>query len=164
MRSSRSGCKFGSFSFRLKMKWQITAIGKPSLRYAKDGMAEYQKRLRRYTKVSFNFESKDAGSKKNSERLLELSEGSMRLVLDERGDMWTTTDLVKRVEKWQVNGVKRVSLLIGGADGHTDELRRSADHVIALSGFTFQHELALVVLLEQIYRIHTVICGEPYHR
>jgi len=164
LRSSRSGCKFGSFSFRLKMKWQIAAIGKPSLRYAKDGVAEYQKRLRRYAQISLDFDSKDAGSEKNSERLLELSEGSVRLVLDERGESWTTADLVKRVEKWQLDGVKRVSLLIGGADGHTEKLRRSADHVIALSGFTLQHELALVVLLEQIYRIHTVMRGEPYHR
>jgi 23S rRNA (pseudouridine1915-N3)-methyltransferase len=63
-----------------------------------------------------------------------------------------------------MNAVKKVAILIGGADGHTPELRRSADHVIALSGFTLQHELALVVLLEQIYRVHTVLRREPYHR
>ena len=146
------------------MKWQIAAIGKPSLRYAKDGVAEYQKRLRRYARVSLDFDSKDAGKEGNSQRLLELSEGSVRLVLDERGEKWTTTERVKHVERWQMDGVKRVSLLIGGADGHTEELRRSADHVIALSGLTLQHELALVVLLEQIYRVHTVMRGEPYHR
>jgi 23S rRNA (pseudouridine1915-N3)-methyltransferase len=60
--------------------------------------------------------------------------------------------------------VKRVALLIGGADGHSPVLRGAADHVLSLSAFTLQHELALVVLLEQIYRVHTLLKGEPYHR
>jgi 23S rRNA (pseudouridine1915-N3)-methyltransferase len=146
------------------MKWQILAIGKPSLRYAKAGVEEYQKRLTRYTALELQTDWKDAGQVKNSETLLAASEGAVRIVLDERGETWTTADLVSRVEGWQMNAVKRVAILIGGADGHTPELRRSADHVIALSGFTLQHELALVVLLEQIYRVHTVLRGEPYHR
>ncbi len=146
------------------MKWQIAAIGKPSLRYAKDGVEEYLKRLRRYASVSLDFDSKDQGSVKNSERLLDLSKGAVRVVLDERGEKWNTADLVTKVEKWQLEGVKRISFLVGGADGHTEELRKAGDHVIALSGFTMQHELALVVLLEQIYRVHTIMRGEPYHR
>jgi 23S rRNA (pseudouridine1915-N3)-methyltransferase len=146
------------------MKWQILAIGKPSLRYAKAGVEEYQKRLTRYTTLELQTDWKDAGQVKNSETLLAASEGAVRIVLDERGETWTTADLVSRVEGWQMNAVKKVAILIGGADGHTPELRRSADHVIALSGFTLQHELALVVLLEQIYRVHTVLRGEPYHR
>ncbi|NLT70302.1 MAG: 23S rRNA (pseudouridine(1915)-N(3))-methyltransferase RlmH [Verrucomicrobiaceae bacterium] len=146
------------------MKWQILAIGKPSLAYAKAGVAEYRKRLGRYVGVELRTDWKDTGPEKNSEALFAASEGSVRLVLDERGESWTTADLISRVEGWQMDGVKRVAILIGGADGHTEELRRSADHVIALSGFTLQHELALVVLLEQIYRVHTVLRGEPYHR
>ena len=146
------------------MKWQILAIGKPSLRYAKAGVEEYQKRLTRYTTLELQTDWKDAGQVKNSETLLAASEGAVRIVLDERGETWTTADLVSRVEGWQMNAVKKVAILIGGADGHTPELRRSADHVIALSGFTLQHELALVVMLEQIYRVHTVLRGEPYHR
>lgn len=146
------------------MKWQILAIGKPSLRYARAGVEEYRKRLSRYTTLELRTDWKDAGQGKNSEILLAASEGAVRLALDERGEGWTTADLVHRVEDWQMNGVKRVAILIGGADGHTEELRQNADHVIALSGFTLQHELALVVLLEQIYRVHTVLRGEPYHR
>ncbi|MEM7348468.1 MAG: 23S rRNA (pseudouridine(1915)-N(3))-methyltransferase RlmH, partial [Chloroflexota bacterium] len=69
-----------------------------------------------------------------------------------------------KVEHWQLNAVKSVRLFIGGADGHDDEIRQQADLLLGLSGFTLQHELALVVLLEQIYRAHTVLRGEPYHR
>lgn len=146
------------------MKWQILAIGKPSLAYAKAGVEEYRKRLSRYATVELLTDWKDAGSAKNSEVLLAASEGAIRLVLDERGETWTTAALAERVRGWQNGGVKRVALLIGGADGHSPALREAADHVLSLSSFTLQHELALVVLLEQIYRVHTVLKGEPYHR
>lgn len=146
------------------MKWQIAIVGKPSLSYAKAGVAEYEKRLKRYGNVSIDLIPRDSGQEKNGRQLLQMSEGSLRLVLDERGKTWTTSDLAGRVEDWQMEGVKRVSLLIGGADGHSDATRKAADHVVSLSGFTMQHELALLVLMEQIYRVHTILRGEPYHR
>lgn len=146
------------------MKWQILAIGKPSLAYAKAGVEEYWKRLSRYATVELLTDWKDSGSAKNSEVLLAASEGAIRLALDERGEAWTTGAFAERVRGWQNGGVKRVALLIGGADGHSPVLREAADHVLSLSAFTLQHELALVVLLEQIYRVHTVLKGEPYHR
>jgi len=63
-----------------------------------------------------------------------------------------------------MRGVKRMSFLIGASDGHTEELRQQADFVWALSSLTMQHELALLVLTEQLYRIETMKKGEPYHR
>ncbi len=146
------------------MKWQIAVIGKPSLKFARSGVDEYLKRLRRYSSVELLDGAKESGAEKNSETLLRATDGAVRIVLDERGDHWTTSDLVKRVEDWQMNGTKKVAVLIGGADGHTPELRAEADHVVALSGFTLQHEMALVVVLEQLYRVHTILRGEPYHR
>jgi 23S rRNA (pseudouridine1915-N3)-methyltransferase len=147
-----------------KMKWQIHAIGKPSLRYAKLGIEEYQKRLRRYADLSLLTDAKDQGKEKNSQLLLDRSAGALRIALDERGDSWTTAEFVKRVESWQLDGIKNVAMLVGGADGHTKSLREQSDHVICLSPFTLQHELALVVLMEQLYRVHTILRGEPYHR
>lgn len=146
------------------MKWQILAIGKPSLAYAKAGVEEYRRRLVRYAPVELVTDWKDAGPAKNSETLLAASEGAVRIAFDERGEAWTTAGFADRVRHWQLDGVKRIAILIGGADGHTPALRKAADHVVALSGLTLQHELALVVLLEQIYRVHTVLKGEPYHR
>lgn len=145
------------------MKWQIFSIGKPSLSYAKQGMDEYQKRLRRYASLEMSH-GKEAGAEKNSQYLLNASDGCLRIALDERGDLLTTREMAKQVTDWQMNGVKKVGLIIGGADGHTPELRQQADQVWALSKLTLQHELALVVLLEQIYRVHTLLKGEPYHR
>jgi 23S rRNA (pseudouridine1915-N3)-methyltransferase len=60
--------------------------------------------------------------------------------------------------------VKTVAFLIGGADGHSAELREKSDRVLSLSSFTMQHELALLVLFEQLYRVASLASGSPYHR
>ncbi len=60
--------------------------------------------------------------------------------------------------------VKTVAFLIGAADGHTQELRDTCDMVLSLSTLTMQHELALIVLLEQLYRLACIKSGSPYHR
>ena len=97
-------------------------------------------------------------------RLLEASRGCLRLAMDERGANWSTREWESHFRSWQLRAVKRVALLIGAADGHTPELREACDAVISLGRHTMQHELALVVLLEQVYRVHTLLAGSPYHR
>ncbi len=146
------------------MNIRIFAAGKPALQYAKSGIEEYLKRLKRSAKVELTY-VKAGSSEKVSTDLLSRTEGSFRIALDERGDQWTTADFVRRVNAWEVEpGLKSVSFLIGASDGHTEELRKRADETWALSSLTLQHELALVVLLEQVYRAYSIKRGEPYHR
>jgi len=145
------------------MKHSILVAGKPALAYAKTGTAEYLKRLQRYGSYELKH-IKDGSSEDVSQRLREASEGTLRIVMDERGESLTTSQLTQRIQDWEMRGVKRASYLIGASDGHTQELRNEADMVWALSPLTLQHELALVVLLEQIYRVATIQRGEPYHR
>lgn len=145
------------------MKHQIIAAGKPALGYAKTGVAEYLKRLKRYGSYELKH-IKDGSSEDVSHRLSETSEGTLRIVMDERGKHLTTTQLTQKINDWEMRGIKRASYLIGASDGHTEALRNRADLVWALSPLTLQHELALVVLLEQLYRVATIQRGEPYHR
>ncbi|MGC6426196.1 MAG: 23S rRNA (pseudouridine(1915)-N(3))-methyltransferase RlmH [Akkermansiaceae bacterium] len=146
------------------MTWRILAAGKPALVYARKGIEEYLKRLSRGAKVELVY-LKAGSSEAVSADLLARSEGTFRIALDERGKDWTTEDFVKRVNTWEMDpGIKTISLLIGASDGHSAELRDKADAVWALSPLTLQHELALVVLLEQLYRAYTIKRGEPYHR
>ncbi len=145
------------------MKWKILAIGKPALSFAKTGVAEYLGRLRRGASAELVY-LKECGSEANGDTQLARSEGNLRIVLDERGEDWTTADLVKHIDQWELDRVKECTVLIGGADGHSKSVRDSADAVLRLSAFTMQHELALVVFLEQLYRAYTVKRGEPYHR
>lgn len=145
------------------MKHSIIVAGKTALPYAKDGTAEYLKRLKRYGSYSLTH-IKDGSSEDVSKRLHQASQGSLRIVMDERGASPTTQELLKLYNKWEMRGVKNISFLIGASDGHTQQLRDEADFVLSLSSLTLQHELALVVLLEQIYRLATIKRGEPYHR
>ncbi len=145
------------------MNWKILAVGKPALPWAKQGITDYLTRCARYAKVEIDYQ-KDGPRPVVEERFLKASEGSLRIVLDERGKSLPTTAWHAAVDRWELAGTKRITLLIGGADGHSQDLRDRADEVWSLSALTLQHELALVVLLEQIYRVYTLKRGEPYHR
>lgn len=146
------------------MNWKIYAAGKPALTYAKSGIGEYLKRLQRGAKVEVIY-LKAGDAQSVSEDLLARSQGTYRIALDERGTPWNTNQLVQEVNKWEMDpNIKTISLLIGASDGHTNELREKAKHLWALSPLTLQHELALVVLLEQLYRVYSIKRGEPYHR
>lgn len=146
------------------MTWKILAAGKPALAYAKSGIAEYLKRLTRGPAVEL-IHVKDGDSATVSAELLARSQNSFRIALDERGSAWSTTQLVEKINQWEMNpSLKTISLLIGASDGHTEGLRNECDAIWALSPLTLQHELALVVLLEQLYRAYSIKRGSPYHR
>lgn len=142
----------------------MIVAGKPALDYAKVAVEEYTKRLRRYGSYEINVVK--AGDRDAvSARLLEASEGCYRIALDERGETPATRQLATRIEDLEMRGeVKAVAFLIGASDGHSPGLRSECDMILSLSSLTMQHELALVVLLEQLYRIATIKSGSPYHR
>ena len=143
------------------VKYRLLAIGKPKLDYAAAGIQDYAKRLKHYVQLEIDY-LKD---RNESEALLSRSKGSYRIALDERGTQHSTASLTKQITQLENRGdLKAVSFLVGGADGHSAALRDQCDQIWSLSSMTMQHELALVVLLEQIYRVFTIKRGEPYHR
>lgn len=145
------------------MRLHVFTIGKPKLAFARAGVEEYTGRLRGAGGVEIA-ELKAGTREQESAALLERSEGFFRVVLDERGEQVTSRELAARLSRWELDRVKGVAFLIGGADGHTEELRRRADWKWSLSRLTLQHELALVLLLEQLYRARSINAGAPYHR
>ena len=146
------------------MQIRLFVAGKPALAYAKAGVDEYLKRLSRFG--NHELVMVKAGMKEEvSARLLERTQGCYRVALDERGECLTTRKFAEKLDALALRGdVKTVAFLIGAADGHSPELRDSCDLVLTLSPFTLQHELALVVLLEQLYRVASLKSGSPYHR
>ena len=139
------------------MRYHVVAVGRlrnAGLRTTSD---EYLKRLRRYAKV----EEREV---KDEARLPEAIPGEARLVaLSRRGEMWSSTELSQRTSAWDQDG-RDVAFAIGGAAGLPAALLRRAERVWSLSPLTFPHELARVILLEQLYRAFTIRRGEPYHR
>ena len=145
------------------MNWTIFVIGKPKLTFVRAGVEEYAARLRGFSNV--NLEVLKAGSRESESGLLvQRSEGMFRIVLDERGQQITSRALAGKIDCWEQTNLKHAAILIGGADGHTDALCQVADWTWSLSSLTLQHELALVVLYEQIYRAYSIKAGLPYHR
>ncbi len=146
------------------MTFRIIAAGKTAQSYAKTGIAEYQKRLQRYGKFEL-VHVKDGDSETVSRRLLEAAKGSLIVAMDERGKDLSSHQFADQLRDWTDDPtIKSVSFLIGASDGHTDALRKEARLLLRLSKMTMMHELALLVLLEQIYRGQTILRGEPYHR
>lgn len=138
-------------------------MGEPSLKWAKSGIEDYSKRLQRMARMEL-IAVKDGAAVAVEERLLAASEGTLRVLMDERGKSLRSMEVAKWIQQHEVAGTKKVSLIVGGAEGHSDRMRKMADAMWSLSAMTLQHELALVVLLEQIYRAYSINRGEPYHR
>ncbi|HEY8900747.1 MAG TPA: 23S rRNA (pseudouridine(1915)-N(3))-methyltransferase RlmH [Chthoniobacterales bacterium] len=145
------------------MKWVIAAIGKPRLDYARLGMDEYLKRTRHFAEVEI-LALRSGAQAAEGQALLERTTGCHRIVMDERGDRLTSRQFSQMIAELELAGTRRAAVLVGGADGHSAEVRAQADRVLSLSSLTLQHELALVVLLEQIYRGYSILRGTPYHR
>jgi Uncharacterized conserved protein len=143
------------------MKWTIAAIGRPKLPFARAGIEEYLGRIRHFAPIEFS--PLRAGGDEGL-ALLERSEGCHRIVMDERGRQLTSPEFSRVVGDLELHGVKNVAVLVGGADGHSERVRKQADLLLGVSRFTLQHELALLVTLEQIYRAYGILRGTPYHR
>ena len=92
-----------------------------------------------------------------------LPDGAVRVVLDERGSMLTTQELAEKFARWMQDG-RSVAFIIGSADGLDASLKKKADLRLALSAFTLPHALARVVLVEQLYRVFSLLKNHPYHR
>src|SRR2546423_4611197 len=132
----------------------VGRVGDAALRAAGDG---YLGRLRHYTRV----EEREV---KDEARLLEgVAEGSRLVALSEEGEQWTSGQLADWTARWELDG-RDVAFAIGGADALPTAVLQSAERTWSLSRLTFPHELARVIVYEQLYRAYTIRRGEPYHR
>ena len=144
------------------MKWRLLTVGKPALAYAKAGREEYLGRLAKFAPVE-HLTVKTSDKTRESADLLARSEGCFRVVLHERGTAVTSRQLAAKVDEWRL-AARPVAIIVGGSDGHSQPLLDAADFLWSLGPLTLQHELALVVALEQLYRARTILAGHPYHR
>jgi 23S rRNA (pseudouridine1915-N3)-methyltransferase len=90
--------------------------------------------------------------------------GAILAILDERGKQFSSEELARWLGRLRDEGQQRVVFAIGPADGWSDEDRARAALLLSLGPMTLPHELARVVLSEQLYRAFTILAGHPYHR
>ena len=99
-----------------------------------------------------------------SEGALDAHERAYKVVLDPAGREITSAGLAALIEKAQTGAVRELLFLVGGADGLSESARRKAQVSLSLSRLTLPHELARVILAEQIYRAFTILHHHPYAR
>jgi 23S rRNA (pseudouridine1915-N3)-methyltransferase len=137
---------------------RIHAVGKLKIGWAREACADYQRRLRRFGGVEIQ-EVDDGDPVSEAQALHRLRGSGPRVACDRQGENWTSPHLAR----WLGQHGSAVFLL-GGPEGLAPDLMGSCDERLAFGAVTLPHELARVLLLEQIYRAMTILRGHPYHR
>lgn len=150
----------------------LAVAGRPG-RWVSDASETYLKRLPRAwrTRVELLAPSRKGGADEAGLRQADewsrlerrIEDNGQVVLLDERGAALASRALADRIADWQRHG-ESVTFVIGGPDGVGDDCRKRAALTLSLSAMTMPHELARVVLIEQLYRAHSIIEGHPYHR
>ena len=149
-------------------------VGKPRNNFRQAEIDDYLKRLRRYLPVERRElkEMKLGGREsprqfccRQAPRLIQAMnrDDAFKVVLTEHGKTFTTHGFADFFSRQLESGRSAMSFLVGGAYGLADDVLEQADLQLSLSPLTFTHEMARVLLLEQLYRALTIIRGEPYH-
>ena len=89
---------------------------------------------------------------------------TIRVLLDEKGEVLGSVDFARRLERWRDTGTREVRFMIGAADGFGDAERADADLLLSFGRATWPHMLARAMLAEQLFRATAILAGHPYHR
>ncbi len=150
------------------MSLTIIAVGKKHEDWVRTGIERYQKRLRTPYDIEWDllphssYEGDRARREESDRVTTRLQKFDYVILLDERGDMIDTPRLASLVSARFAEG-KKIALVIGGAFGVTEELRRRADMLWSLSLLVLPHQLVRLVVTEQMYRIQDIAAGGKYH-
>lgn len=156
------------------MKLMLLTVGKISQRPMQQLVEDYAGRLGRYLPLEIvELKEEKGGGKKPDPRFIREKEGervltripddAFVLLLDERGKGVGSEELASRLEAHMIDGTRTLCFVIGGAYGLSEPLKARADLLLSLSSMTLTHQMARMLLLEQLYRAMTIIRNEPYH-
>ena len=150
------------------MKLHFIWVGKTKNRHWRALQEDYLERLSHFAKFKITI-VKDKANHETPEiegnRILEkVNPTSFVCLLDVKGRVVGSRKLAKEVQNWQVRGHKEIVFIIGGAEGVSSGVVEMANFRLSLSILTFTHEMARVILIEQLYRAYTIIKGFPYQK
>lgn len=155
------------------MKLWVLAVGHKMPHWIQLGFAEYAKRMLPELALELReIKPEPRSSKHNTASLLNaekqrieaaLPKNARLVVLDERGQDWTTQQLAQALPSWREDG-RDIAFVIGSADGLDSALQQQADVLLRVSSFTLPHAMVRVLLAEQLYRAWSITQQHPYHR
>lgn len=139
------------------MQYHVVAVGRLKQAALRAACDDYLSRLRHYARV----EEREV---RDEARILRAVPEDSRLVaLTREGEPWTSVDLSQWTARWELES-RDIAFAMGGAEGLPQAVLERAERIFSLSRLTFPHELARLLLYEQLYRAYTIRRGEPYHR
>ena len=155
------------------MKIIVISFGKTTSKPLAELENEYLKKNSKYSDIELSVIKEPSGHTKSSkaeqirdEALLfekKILQGDLLVVLDEKGKQLDSIQFSSMIQKTMNSSYKRLVFIIGGPYGISETIKSKADKVISLSAMTYTHEMARVIILEQIYRAFNIINNTPYH-
>jgi 23S rRNA (pseudouridine1915-N3)-methyltransferase len=155
------------------VKFRIVAVGKPRAQTLAAAIQDYETRAARYWPLeirevreeSARGASPELVREREGERLLEASgAGALIVACEADGESRTSAELAAWMTAERERASRDVVFLLGGALGLSTAVRTASSQRLSFSRFTFPHELARLLLAEQLYRAGTIVRGEPYHK
>lgn len=154
------------------MNIALLLTGKTTAAYLETGIDIYEKRLKNYTpfemitvpdikRAHLSFEQQKEAEGKMM--LQKITSTDFVVLLDERGEMFSSESFARFLEKKIMVGTRRVLFVIGGPYGFSEAVYQRADAQLSFSKFTFSHQMIRLLFVEQLYRAFTILRGEPYH-
>lgn len=153
------------------MRFRLIWVGKTRNEHLRALVEDYLKRLARFVRCDVTEVREGASAnervclEEESKRITSvLASDALTVLLDVEGRQWSSPELAAEIEGWQTRGVKEVAFVIGGHLGVGREVAERTDVRWSLSRLTLTHEMARVVLVEQLYRAFTIMRGLPYQK
>ena len=159
------------------MKITLITVGKIKEKYWREAIAEYEKRLSKFCKLTIlevaDEKTPEHASVNENKQILEkegariknlLPKDSYVIAMAIEGKKVDSISFSRMLQSISTNGVNHFTFLIGGSLGLLEEIKKQADASISFSDLTFPHQLMRVLLLEQIYRAFKISANEPYHK
>ena len=155
------------------MKIVLLTIGKTSEKYLIEGIAQYQNRLKHYIQFEMieilniknakNFSNAELIKKEGELILKQLQRSDHLVILDDKGNDFTSPKFSEKLQNWMLSGKKRLVFVVGGAYGFSEQVYSRGNEKISLSKMTFSHQMVRLFFVEQIYRGYAILNNEPYH-
>lgn len=159
------------------LKIKIVAVGRLKEKYLREASAEYEKRLSAFCKLDIaelepeklpdapNTAQINIALEKEADKIIKaIPQGSLVCPLCIEGKLISSTELAAKIDSAAISGNGNICFIIGGSYGMSDRIKQMADLKLSMSPMTFPHQLARVMLLEQIYRSFKILQGGTYHK
>ena len=155
------------------MSFKLIALGHKAPAWIEEGCTEYRQRLPKEWRFEEQILKAERRNDHTSSAIIKAREAkrieqswqdsTIRIALDERGRLLTSQELAIFIQNHHDKS-ERIACVIGGTDGLDSQIVNATHITLALSRFTLTHELARLILMEQLYRASTILSGHPYHR